>query len=247
MADNLNLAGDDPTGYQAAEAQAGSHGHRLNSLRAAVLGANDGIVSIASLVVGVAGANASLKAILLAGTAGVIAGASSMGAGEFVSVSSERDAQKSMLKHELEEIQDHPEAELHQLARIYETRGLSELTAAQVAKELSAKDAVAAHIEAELGINPKRLANPWVAAASSAGSFMVGSAIPMLAILLPPANLRVPATFAAAIIALAINGSVSAGIGKATIWKAALRVVAGGFLAMIITYGIGLLFGVSGV
>lgn len=216
-------------------------------LRSLVLGANDGIVSIASLVVGVAGANTGISAILLAGLAGVIAGALSMAAGEFVSVSSERDAQKVILEHEKEELKEKPEAETHQLERIYRSKGLSVGTAKKVAEELTAHDALTAHIETESGINLKRLANPWVAAASSAGSFVVGSIIPMLAILLPPAHWRVPVTFAAVIVALAINGSVSARIGGANIGKAALRVVAGGFLAMVITYGVGLLFGVSGI
>lgn len=169
---------------------------RLNWLRAGVLGANDGIVSIAALVVGVAAATSDTGPILIAGTAGIIAGSLSMALGEFVSVSSQRDSEASLIRRERQELEDNPEAELLELAELYQQRGLSAATAAAVARELTEHDAVAAHLEAELGINELELTNPWHAAISSALSFLAGSALPMIAILLGPEDLRIPLTFA---------------------------------------------------
>jgi len=217
----------------------------LNKLRAAVLGADDGIVSIAGLVVGVAGATSSRSTIFAAGMAGVLAGAISMAAGEYVSVSSQRDTERALLRLEKHELETAPNEELEELIQIYINKGLSAKTAEVVAKELTQKDAYRAHLDAELAINPEDLVNPWQAATASALSFLAGAILPMLAILLPSQNLRVPTTFISVIAALAFTGILSARIGKAPIRPAVVRVVIGGALAMIITYGVGHLIGTS--
>lgn len=218
---------------------------KLNYIRALVLGANDGIVSIAGLVVGVAGATSSVQTIFTAGMAGIVAGAISMAAGEYVSVSSSRDTELALLEKEKYELKHFPDHELEELAGIYEGKGLSKKTATQVAKELTAHDAYQAHIEAELGIDPDNLTNPWHAAYSSAAAFLVGSSIPLMGVMLPPQHLQVPVTFFSVIVALVITGTVSAKISKAPMLRAVLRVVTGGALAMIVTYSIGYLFGVQ--
>lgn len=220
---------------------------KLNWLRASVLGANDGIVSIAGLVVGVAGATDNPHIIFTAGIAGIIAGAISMAAGEFVSVSSSRDTEKAMLKKEKYELENYPEEELEELVHLYEKKGLSEKTARTVAIELTEKDPYAAHIDAELNIDPNDLTNPWHAAFASALSFLVGAIIPILAVTLFPTSIRIPATFFAVLVALAITGTISAKVGNASALRATIRVVAGGALAMIVTYGVGRIFGVSGL
>lgn len=220
---------------------------KLNWLRAAVLGANDGIVSISGLVVGVAGATNSTTTIITAGVAGVLAGALSMAAGEYVSVSTQRDTERAMLQKEKWELENLPEEEFEELVCIYEQKGLSPKTAKQVAKELTAHDAFAAHVEAELKIDPDDLTNPWHAAWASALAFTAGSAIPMLAIILPPASIRIPVTFVSVILALALTGTISAKVGGASPVKATIRVIIGGTLAMLVTYGIGKLFHVSGI
>lgn len=222
-----------------------SHVSKLNWLRASVLGANDGIVSMAGLVVGIAGANASSAIILTAGMAGIIAGAISMAAGEYVSVSSSRDTEKALLKKEKKELQEHPAQELEELAIIYEKKGLSKNTANLVAKELTAHDAFAAHVDAELGIDPNNLTNPWHAAFASAISFFLGGIIPLIAILLPEESMRIPITFISVLIALIITGFLSAKIGGANIIRATFRIVTGGFIAMAVTYSIGRAFGVN--
>ncbi len=224
-----------------------NHIAKLNWLRAGVLGANDGIVSIAGLVVGVAGATHSVQLILTAGLAGVVAGAISMAAGEYVSVSSSKDTEKALLEKERYELENHPEEELQELADIYEKKGLHKETAMLVARELSAKDAMAAHFDAELGIDPNNLTNPWHAALASAVAFVCGAFIPMLSILIPPDGYRIPVAFISVIIALVITGSVSAKIGGASVDRAVFRVVVGGVLAMAVTYGIGRAFGVNGI
>jgi VIT1/CCC1 family predicted Fe2+/Mn2+ transporter len=229
------------------EPHSSDHTSKLNWLRASVLGANDGIVSIAGLVMGVAGATDSMPAIFTAGMAGLIAGAISMAAGEYVSVSSSRDTEKALLKKEKEELRDYPEEELEELAHIYEQKGLSKETARKVAKELTSHDAYAAHVDAELGIDPNNLTNPWHAAFASAAAFLVGAAIPLTAILIPPADLRVPIAFVAVLVALAITGTLSAKVGNANVGKAVIRVVLGGAFAMGVTYGIGKMFGVNGI
>jgi VIT1/CCC1 family predicted Fe2+/Mn2+ transporter len=216
---------------------------RLNWLRAGVLGANDGIVSIAALVVGVAAATQETLPVLIAGTAGIVAGSLSMALGEYVSVSSQRDSEASLIAREREELRDHPEEELQELAGLYEAKGLSPVTAAQVAKELTAKDAVSAHLEAELGIDERTLTNPWHAAISSAVAFLAGALLPMLAITLAPVEIRIPLTFAASLVALALTGGVGAYLGQSPLLRPILRVTAGGALALALTWGIGLLLG----
>lgn len=231
----------------AQEPHAPSTVSKLNWLRASVLGANDGIVSIAGLVLGVAGATNSSTVILTAGVAGIIAGAISMAAGEYVSVSSSRDTEKALLAKERYELREFPDAELLELAVIYERKGLSSKTAMTVAKELTKKDAFKAHVDAELNIDPENLTNPWHAAAASAVAFLAGALIPLVAIAVPAQIYRVPVAFASVVAALAVTGVVSAKIGGANPWRATFRVVLGGVIAMVVTYGIGRLFNVAGI
>ena len=218
---------------------------RLNWLRAGVLGANDGIVSVAGLVVGVAGATVATGPILTAGVAGLVAGAVSMALGEYVSVSSQRDTERAMLARERAELAQYPEQELDELAALYVQRGLSAPTARQVAEELTAKDAFAAHAGVELRIDPQALTNPWQAAASSALAFTLGSLLPLIAILLPPAWARTAVTFIVVLAALAVTGAVSAHLGSAPKGKAITRLVIGGALAMAVTFAIGQLVGAT--
>lgn len=220
---------------------------KLNWLRAAVLGANDGIVSVASIVVGVAGASNSSGFIITAGVAGLAAGALSMAVGEYVSVSTQRDTERALLAKERRELATEPEAEFAELTMLYEQKGLSRETATQVAKELTAHDVFAAHVDAELHIDPNDLTNPWSAAFASAVSFLCGAIIPLLAIALPPAQWRLPVTFISVLLALIITGTLSAQAGGANKTVATVRVVFGGILAMAITFGIGKLFGVVGI
>lgn len=222
-------------------------GARLNWLRAGVLGANDGIVSVASLVVGVAGATTDNSALLIAGLAGLVGGAISMALGEYVSVSSQRDTERALISKEREELRTMPAEELDELTTLYRRRGLSEQTARQVAVELTDHDALAAHLEVELGIDQHDLVNPWHAAISSAVSFTLGALLPLLAILLPPPELRVPITFAAVLIALAATGAISATVGGASPLRASVRLVFGGALALLATWLIGTLLGTTGV
>lgn len=223
----------------------GEVGARLNWLRAAVLGANDGIVSVAGLVVGVAGATTDRSVLLTAGVAGLVAGALSMAAGEFVSVSTQRDTQRALLDTERRELAEMPEAELEELARIYVGKGLSEPLARQVAAELTAGDALRAHADAELGIDPDEVVSPWQAAWASAVSFTVGALVPLLTIVLLPVGVRVVACFVAVVAALALTGALSAHLGGAGHRRATLRTVLGGAVAMAVTYGIGHLVGRS--
>ncbi|MBH0776894.1 VIT1/CCC1 transporter family protein [Nocardia bovistercoris] len=229
------------------EAHAGGLATRLNWLRAGVLGANDGIVSTAGLVVGVAAATTGTDEIFTAGIAGLTAGAISMAVGEYVSVSTQRDAERSLLAKERRELRDDPDCELNELADIYEAKGLTRETARKVAEELTAHDAFTAHAEAELGLDPCELTNPWQAAASSAVAFTLGALLPLVAILLPPVSARIPVTFGAVLVALALTGSVSARLGGSRRGRAVVRVVIGGALAMGVTYGIGQLAGVAGI
>ena len=220
---------------------------KLNWLRASVLGADDGIVSVAGIVVGVAGATNSTTIILAAGLAGLVAGAISMAAGEYVSVSSSRDTERALLEKERYELKHYPEAELAELTAIYERKGLSKKTATIVAEELTRKDVFAAHVDAELNIDPENLTSPSHAAFASAISFLAGAVIPLAAIIIPPEPIRIPVAFASVIFALAITGVISAQISGTNILRATARVVAGGALAMVVTYGIGRLFGVAGI
>jgi VIT1/CCC1 family predicted Fe2+/Mn2+ transporter len=219
---------------------------RLNWLRAGVLGANDGIVSTAGLVVGVAAATTVRSSIITAGIAGLAAGAVAMALGEYVSVSSQRDTERALLDKERSELTKEPQRELAELAGIYQARGLTPETADLVARELTAHDAYTAHVHAELGIDPWDLTNPWHAAGASAASFSVGALLPVLAILLPAA-VRIPATFVVVLLALAVTGTISARIGGAPRNRAVARVVLGGALAMLVTFGIGQLVGAAGI
>ncbi len=218
---------------------------RRNWVRAAVLGANDGIVSVAGLVVGVASASSNHAVILTAGTAGIVAGAISMAAGEYVSVSSQRDSEKALLSEERRELQDNPKDELRELASFYQAKGVSPATAKTLAKELTAHDALTAHVEIEHGIDPTQLTNAWSAAFASALSFTAGASIPLASILLAPDSIRISLTFASVLIALAITGLLSAKAGGTNAVQATARVMLGGALAMAITFAIGKLFGVS--
>ena len=219
----------------------------LNWLRAAVLGANDGIVSVASIVAGVAGASSSAAFILTAGIAGLAAGALSMAVGEYISVSTQRDTERAMLEKERGELRDYPEEELEELTDIYEKKGLKRETAKIVAQELTTKNDFAAHVDVELGIDPDNLTSPWQAAFASGTSFISGAIIPLLAVVLSPAPARLLIVFGAVIVALAITGTVSARVGGANKMVATIRVVIGGVIAMIITYGIGKLVGSVGL
>ncbi|OBI92698.1 hypothetical protein A5661_26005 [Mycobacterium asiaticum] len=236
---------DDARGAHPAEPHADGAMDRLNWLRAAVLGANDGIVSVAGIVVGVAGATAQRGPIFTAGLAGLVAGAVSMALGEYVSVSSQRDSEQALLTKERHELLQTPDTELAELTAIFEDKGLSPDTAAQVAKELTARDAFAVHAEVELKLDPEDLANPWHAAAASAASFVAGAMLPLVAILLPPATFRVPVTFIAVLVALGLAGAVSARIGGSSVRRAVLRVVLGGAAGLAFTYGVGHLFGTA--
>ena len=225
------------------EAHGQGIGARLNWLRAGVLGANDGIVSTAGIVIGVAAATAQRSTIATAGIAGLAAGAMSMAAGEYVSVSTQRDTERALLDKERGELRDMPEEELEELTQIYEDKGLTHDLAAEVARQLTAHDALGAHAEAELGIDPHELTNPWHAALASMVSFTLGALLPLVAILLPPVGARIWVTAVAVVLALALTGLGSARLGKAPVSPAVLRNVAGGVLAMLVTYGIGALVG----
>jgi vacuolar iron transporter family protein len=227
------------------EPHAGGSAGRLNWLRAGVLGANDGIVSVAGIVIGVAGATSARGPIFTAGLAGLVAGAVSMALGEYVSVSSQRDSERAEITQEKGELAATPDAELAELTALYEAKGLSADTARIVATELTARDALAAHLDAELHIDPDDIPSPAQAAAASALSFTSGALLPMLAILLPPTALRVPVAFVAVLIALGLAGALSARIGGSDIRRAVLRVVIGGALGLAFTYGIGHLFGTA--
>lgn len=220
---------------------------RLNWLRAGVLGANDGIVSVAALVVGVAGATTATPALLTAGVAGLVGGAISMALGEYVSVSSQSDSQRALIAKETIELSEDPAGELAELAGLYEARGLSPATARLVATELTAKDALAAHLDAELGLSEDSVVSPLAAAGASALAFTLGAILPLMAVLLPPPALRVPITFAVVLLALAITGWLSARIGGSPPLRPILRIVVGGALALLATFGIGALLGTSGV
>ena len=216
-----------------------------NWLRAAVLGANDGIVSVAALVVGVAGATEHVGTLLITGVAGMISGSLSMAVGEYVSVSSQRDIEEVLVNKERRELEENPAGELEELTRIYEGKGVSRHTAEVVARELTEHDALAAHLEAELKMEKDEFTNPWHAAFASGFSFIAGAIIPVLAITLPSSDVRVPVTFAAVGLALALTGYLSAKVSDAPVWTVTLRVITGGIVAMIVTFGIGMLFGVA--
>ncbi len=221
----------------------GTFSEGLNKLRAGVLGANDGIVSVAAVVVGVAGATSELGPIITAGVAAVVGGAISMALGEYVSVASARDSQTALIAKEKRELAEMPEQELAELASIYQSKGLTAETAQKVAEELTAHDALGAHLEAELHIDENEVLKPWQAAVASGLAFLAGAVLPMLAILLPPPELRIPITFAATLLALGITGALGAVLGKSHWLRPTVRVLIGGALALLVTFGIGALLG----
>jgi VIT1/CCC1 family predicted Fe2+/Mn2+ transporter len=216
---------------------------RIGWLRAAVLGANDGIVSTASLVVGVAAANAASSDILITGVAGLVAGAMSMAAGEYVSVSSQADTEQADMERERQELANDDKYEHEELAAIYVQRGLDASLAKQVAEQLMAHGALATHARDELGISDTTTARPIQAALASAGTFAVGAAMPMLTVLVTPRAALIPAMVVTSILFLALLGGLGAYAGGAPLMKSALRVTFWGALAMALTAGVGAMFG----
>jgi VIT1/CCC1 family predicted Fe2+/Mn2+ transporter len=216
---------------------------RIGWLRAAVLGANDGIISTASLIVGVAAAAATRNDVLIAGVAGLVAGAMSMAAGEYVSVSSQSDTEQADLARERKELRDSPEFELDELAEIYVQRGVEKSLARQVAQQLMAKDALTAHARDELGISEITTARPIQAALASAAMFSIGAAMPLLMVVVSPVNALVPIVSGASLAFLALLGAIGAKAGGANILRATIRVTFWGALALLFTAGIGRLFG----
>ncbi|HEY2179680.1 MAG TPA: VIT family protein [Caulobacteraceae bacterium] len=219
--------------------------NRIGWLRAAVLGANDGVVSVASIIVGVASAAAAHHQVLIAGMAGWVAGAMSMAAGEYVSVGSQADTEKADLERERRELAESPGAELAELAGIYRRRGLSPDLAREVAAQLSAKDALGSHAREELGISEATEARPVQAALASAASFTAGAAVPLAMALLAPQRFLVAAVVAASLVFLAVLGAIGARAGGADVTRATIRVAFWGALAMAVTAGIGRLLGVA--
>lgn len=217
-------------------------GSTLNSLRAAVLGANDGIISLAALLLGIAAATDSRAAIATAGVAGLLAGAFSMAAGEYVSVSTQRDTEKALLAFERKELEDNPKKELAELEDIYIMKGLSADVAKQVAAQLTEKGAFQAHVDAELNMDPEALTSPWQAALASAAAFVAGALVPLVCVLLAPEALRIVITAVAVVIALLITGYLSAIASRTQKLQAMVRVLVGGVLAMLVTYYIGRFF-----
>lgn len=218
--------------------------HRVGWLRAAVLGANDGIVSTASLIIGVAAANTSHEGILVAGAAGLVAGAMSMAAGEYVSVSSQSDTEKADLEIERRSIAEDPDSEKRELAAIYETRGLEPALARQVAEQLMAHDALGVHARDEIGISEVANARPVQAAFSSAATFIVGAALPLLVAWTLPRDALIVFVAAFSLVFLALLGAVAARAGGASMAVGAIRVTFWGALAMALTAGVGRMFGV---
>ncbi|MFT8636712.1 MAG: VIT family protein [Pseudoclavibacter sp.] len=244
MTESSGIPGADRTGRShPGEQHGGAVDARLNWLRAGVLGANDGIVSVAGTVLGVAGATSSTFAIATAGIASLCAGAFSMAGGEYVSVSTQRDTERALIAKELHELRTMPDTELEELTGLYQQRGLSSSTARLVAEELTAHDALHAHAEVELGIDPDAYTNPWAAALSSLIAFTIGAALPLIVIFLPLGGRGEIATVAAVAGGLLLTGYVSARLGGAPPLRAVLRNVGMGLLTMLVTYLIGRLFG----
>jgi VIT1/CCC1 family predicted Fe2+/Mn2+ transporter len=219
--------------------------NRLNWLRAGVLGANDGIVSVSAIAVGVAGATPQLEPILAASVAGLVGGAISMALGEYVSVSSQRDSERALIAKEEAELATMPHEELTELTMLYQQKGLSPQTARRVAEELTANDALAAHLDVELNIDQQDIVSPWRAAYASALAFLAGGLLPILAIIVFPAAMRIPATFLAVLIALAITGAAGGYLGGSPLLRPTVRVVLGGAIALTTTFLIGRLLGTT--
>ena len=219
--------------------------HRSNWLRAAVLGANDGIISISSLAIGIAAASSAREPIVLATVAGLVAGALSMAAGEYVSVSSQTDIEKSDIKREAKELEEMPDDELQILAQIYEKRGLKKDTALQVAKELTEADALGTHVRDELGINEISKANPLQAALASGAAFTAGGVLPLSVAFLAPVNSMEYWLYGFTILFLVVLGTISAKTGGSSIKKAIMRITIWGTIAMVLSALVGYLFGVK--
>ncbi|MEL5990855.1 VIT family protein [Microbacterium phosphatis] len=239
------MATPDIPGSHPAEPHAVGLSQKLNWLRAGVLGANDGIVSTAAVAVGVASAAATVAPVLLAGAAALVGGAISMALGEYVSVASQRDSERALIAKEHGELGADPDGELAELTGLYQARGLTPETAQQVALELTRHDALRAHLSAELNIDPDDVVNPWHAALASAVAFTIGALLPMATILLLPVETRVPGTFVAVLLALALTGWLAAWIGGASRVRAVARTVIGGALALGATFLVGTLFGTT--
>ena len=239
------MAAPDVPGSHANEPHVLGLSQRLNWLRAGVLGANDGIVSTAAVAVGVASATSQVAPVLLAGAAALVGGAISMALGEYISVASQRDSERALIAKEHGELTADPDGELVELTGLYEARGLTPETAKQVAIELTRHDALRAHLSAELNIDPDDVVNPWHAALASAIAFTLGALLPMATILLLPIETRVPGTFIAVLLALALTGYVAAWIGGASRVRAVARTVIGGAIALAATFLVGTLFGTT--
>lgn len=220
---------------------------RLNGLRAAVLGANDGIVSVAAVVVGVAGASSQSSHIITSGAAALIGGAVSMAVGEYVSVSSQRDTEETIIDAERRALAATPDEALDRLTDAYRSKGLSDATAEAVARELSEHDALAAHLEVEYEITKEGVVSAWAAAFASGIAFTIGAILPLAAILLPPPEWRIPVTFITVLIALTVTGALAARMGGSPPLRAMVRTVVGGALALVATWAVGSLLGASGV
>jgi VIT1/CCC1 family predicted Fe2+/Mn2+ transporter len=218
---------------------------RLNWLRAGVLGANDGVVSTAAIIFGVAGGSASHSTIMLVGIASIAAGALSMGAGEYVSVATQRDLEEAELARQKDDLERDPAGELAILARLFEQRGVEPPLAKEVSRQMSAKDALSVHARAELGIDPAAVTNPWAAAFASLVSFAIGGLVPILAIVLSPREIEIWAAGVAVVIAMALTGAVSARFGRIPMAASVFRNIAGGLLAMAITFGVGKIVGMN--
>lgn len=216
---------------------------KLNKLRAAVLGANDGIVSVSSITMGMVGATSDAKAVSIVGLAALIAGALSMAVGEYVSVSSQSDAEKAYITLEKEDLRNDPAQELDELAREYQKLGVSRATAEKVAAELTDKDALRAHLHVHFNLDPDDINSPWQAAIASLIAFTVGGLVPFLVVLFAPHDLVIHITVVSVLVALIVVGYLSAVAGNAPKLRAIVRVVVGGFIAMVITYGVGSFFG----
>jgi VIT1/CCC1 family predicted Fe2+/Mn2+ transporter len=227
------------------EPHSGGLANRLNWLRAGVLGANDGIVSVSAIAVGVAGATSQLGPILAASVAGLVGGAISMALGEYVSVSSQRDSERALIAKEQAELATMPHEELAELTQLYQNKGLSPQTARQVAEELTASDALAAHLDAELNIDQHDIVSPWRAAYASAIAFFIGGVLPIVAIIAFRDSMRVPATFAAVLLALAITGAAGGYLGGSQLLRPTVRVVLGGAIALAATFLVGRLLGTT--
>ncbi|MFC8599111.1 VIT family protein [Isoptericola sp. NPDC057191] len=237
---------DVPPAGHADEPHAGGLAQRLNWLRAGVLGANDGIVSVAAVVVGVAAATPSRAAVLTAGLAALVGGAISMALGEYVSVSSQSDSEKALIAKEEHELATMPDEEFDELVGLYRERGLSEGTARQVAVELTHHDALGAHLSAELNIDPDDVVSPWHAAWASLLAFLVGGILPMLAVLFIPQPWKIAGTFVVVLVALGAAGALAAWIGGSSRARSVSRVVIGGALALGVTFALGSLLGTTG-